>query len=81
MDFKETMKWAAKNKLTFSVKELPDGSFTVEAKTDRIMASYPFSDTDTLLDAFWSAAYAVESGTKFHQTHGYVPGKTYNGYA
>lgn len=73
MDFNEVMKWSAKNKLRFRVVELPDGTFSLEARTDRISSDYPFTGPDDFMSAAWTTAYAVCEGTKFHQQHGYIP--------
>lgn len=72
MEFKDTVNWAAKNKAQFSVVSVGD-TFILVGTVGRIESEYPFKDQEDFLPAFWTVAYALECGTKFHSQHGYVP--------
>ena len=72
MDFMDTANWAAKNKAQFHLMKVGD-NFLMCGKADRIESEYPFKDQEEFLPAFWTVAYALECGTKFHAKNGYIP--------
>lgn len=70
----DTLKWCAENEITFKIT-LSDGLLVVEGGNRNISTLYAIqgSDSTALGNAIYSAVYALEAGTNFHATHGFMP--------
>jgi hypothetical protein len=72
----ETLKWAVQNGILFQIA-VEGGVLVVTARNGNIFTRYPIEgnagDPSAVGGAVWSALYALETGTKFHATHGFMP--------